>query len=82
MYKFVYNCHNNTNLEPEVILELNQTLEIVRQINTALRGEVDNLCNIGILKFEPYNFSAVLKTIKLKYPHLKNEINEIIKTYY
>lgn len=63
-------------MEPEDVLEVNRKLETVRQINSELRE--GNSIEIK----EPYNFSAVIKQLKLKLPEHTKTINELIELYY
>lgn len=73
------------NLSPEVRFEIERHCESVRAIARHLRGE-DLIC--GMLHTErihsPYNFSAVIKTIKnqIKYGSLTEEkLDEIVELY-
>ena len=67
--------------ECEEILELNQTLEIVRGINQALR-EGNKGEDIYYKNYIPYNISAVFKKIKSMFVNDVEKINDVIKLYY
>lgn len=73
---------NSVNSIPsEDIFEINQRLERVRKINSELRTSLNNL----VEKEVPYNISAIIKTLKIKFqkdPETIKMIDELVKTYF
>ena len=72
-------------LDPEVVVEMNHKLELIRRVNEELRHVLENKevsVDLSTFKEEPYNFNAVIKAIKLKFRKDKDVIDEIVKSYY
>ncbi len=67
-------------LPAEIVLEINHRLERIRKINESLRNAISECVTSEM----PYNISAVIKTLKIKFSQDKDVvkyIDEIVKTY-